>query len=1205
MKKIYSIFSLFLMILGINTAYAGVSLGNSVTDPSTLTNGSKIIIRSNGFVNEANATYKFFSALADSIVYSVTTIDPVDPYVTYSLETAEGKTVSNEQAYYLKNEYNGKYVTYRYEAGEDGSVTDDGSGSWVAEMYLTFTADKAKATPVIIKTQAEGGKLMGYTGDAPTAEGCMMIIAEFPEHNNDLIAFNYVYDRPLIASYNDYATWWQIYEANIVEDYIADLSSLFTKVEQLKFIGGTDPGCYDQAMVDAFEKARTNAQDLLNSTDGSLTPENAKTAYKTLEDAYLALVVGTAVPVTEGYYRIKSAYSAFTAQQGAEAIKTIYTDNTDIMKWKNLDNEDATMVWQFIDRHDGTWLLYNVGTGTYVNAAKSTGQSSNYTMTSDSTGCAVKITGLGQSAFNLISNLSGQYAFHTGGHSSGAGVSGNIVAWNGGLETGSAWYINKVDDEQIPGFEAIGEQNKLNRSLESLYNTAKAKYDIGSSFTITTEPEKWLVTSADYEADKKVAMSNADHNEWHPSAPDGGGIPALLDNDEATFWGSCWSDPQPDTTQYLQFKLNKKVNAFAVYFTKRKNQPNQATQLTFYVSNDTTKADGWVKAGTITGLPGSTDNSGNGLTYQSNGIELDAAYQYVRMTWKSANGFTHFTGFHFQEAVLSQDCQNVTMGEVAQNLKAELKNAETLLAAGKATQEAIDALQAAYDAYVAELADPTALKAKLDSISNVCKLAATIEGVDGTGANGEFKEGNPGVYPVAAKAALQATIDEVQSYIDANDAAGTYTKKDITANLDKLVKALDTFKATAPKFTLADASNEGIWYYISYSQHYFNCTGKTPDTSGEGDAQQIRKGKLYVNADVTSDLLNNAKVNVTGNKTLEELGVNDDMAKWRFVNLGDTAYAIQNKATGLYLGEKTGGNAGLSMTPAAYRLSDIGYATFLIEGYRLNGAAINPLHIQTSGQLLVYWDNRDLGGGSCFDIEPTTDNTAAAILNFRAEEMIKGRLYTKCYPLPIELVADNIDPAAYPYQIATIDVAKKEMTLAVYEDVIEAGQPFFYIGGGATLGVSQEPTAADTTQMLIQFPKNETKTIAQTPSSYNGLIGNYYSGTKVAKGFGVVKDTKGVQSIDATTEDQQIGWNSAYIDASKIENAETPGTIVVPLTGNLETAIKDAIIDAQTGNVNVYSVDGILIKKNVKVSEATEGLAKGIYIVGNKKVAVK
>ena len=1186
MKKISFIFSLFLMILGINTAYAGVSLGSSVTDPSTLTNGSKIIIHSNSFANEEAQTYKFFSSLADSLVFSVTTVDPVDPYVTFSLETAEGKTVNKEQAYYLKNEYNGKYLTYRYVAGEDGSVSEDGEGGWVAEMYLTFTADKEKATPIIIKTQAEGGKIMGYVGDAPEQENCMMIIAEFPEHNNDLIALNHVYDRPIIASYNDWAAWWQIYEANINNDYVADLNSLFTKVQSLNYIGGTDPGCYDPQLVEEFNTNRSLAEEVLNQ---GLT-DKAEETYKALEKSYLALVVGKSVPVTEGYYRL------FNVKQ-LEGTAAAFATQDSFIKWGENNDEDATMVWKFIDRHNGTWLLYNVGTGQYIGGTNGNHWSGSplYAMSNDSTEKAITFTELGQSQFNIA--LKGYNPLHA----AGSGSSESVVTYPGEINTASAWYIKSVPADQVGKFEEIGKQNMLNRELEAIYKEASKKYAIGSSFTIEKDTNKWLVRLGDYQKDPMVVFSNADHNSWNASK-DGIGYPGLLDNDSISFWHSSYG-AKPDTTQFLQFKLSKPVSAFAVYITRRVAD-NQATEIYFEVTNDTVN-EPWKKVcTTISGQPSSTQNREN-LSYQSNGIELDAPYQYVRVTWKSANGFTHFSGFHFQEAELSQDCQNATMGEIAQNLKAELKNAGALIQTGKATQEAIDALQAAYDAYVAELADPTALKAKLDSISNICKLSATIEGVDGTGTDGEFKEGYPGVYPVEAKAALQATIDEVQSYIKVNDAAGTYTKKDITANLDKLVKALDTFKATAPKFTLADASNEGLWYYISYSAHYFNCTGNTPDASGEGDAQQIRKGKLYVNADVTSDLLNNAEVNVTGNKTLEELGVNDDMAKWRFVNLGDTAYAIQNKATGLYLGEKTGGNAGLSMTPAAYRLSDIGYATFLIEGYRLNGAAINPLHIQTSGQKLVYWDNRDLGGGSCFDIEPTTDNTAAAILNFRAEEMIKGRLYTKCYPLPIELVADNIDPAAYPYQIATIDVAKKEMTLAVYEDVIEAGQPFFYIGGGATLGVSQEPTAADTTQMLIQFPKNGTKTIAQTPSSYNGLMGNYYSGTKVAKGFGVVKETKGVQSIDATTEDQQIGWNSAYIDASKIENAETPGTIVVPLTGDLETAIKDAIIDAQTGKVNVYSVDGILIKKNVKVSEATEGLAKGIYIVGNKKVAVK
>jgi hypothetical protein len=39
--------------------------------------------------------------------------------------------------------------------------------------------------------------------------------------------------------------------------------------------------------------------------------------------------------------------------------------------------------------------------------------------------------------------------------------------------------------------------------------------------------------------------------------------------------------------------------------------------------------------------------------------------------------------------------------------------------------------------------------------------------------------------------------------------------------------------------------------------------------------------------------------------------------------------------------------------------------------------------------------------------------------------------------------------------------------------------------------------------------------------------------------------------------------------------------------------------------VNVYNVDGVLIKRHVKADTATEGLEKGIYIVGGKKVLVK
>ena len=46
-------------------------------------------------------------------------------------------------------------------------------------------------------------------------------------------------------------------------------------------------------------------------------------------------------------------------------------------------------------------------------------------------------------------------------------------------------------------------------------------------------------------------------------------------------------------------------------------------------------------------------------------------------------------------------------------------------------------------------------------------------------------------------------------------------------------------------------------------------------------------------------------------------------------------------------------------------------------------------------------------------------------------------------------------------------------------------------------------------------------------------------------------------------------------------------------------------MSTQSTIVDVYTIDGVLIKRNVKAAEATRNLAKGIYIVGKKKVLVK
>lgn len=68
-----------------------------------------------------------------------------------------------------------------------------------------------------------------------------------------------------------------------------------------------------------------------------------------------------------------------------------------------------------------------------------------------------------------------------------------------------------------------------------------------------------------------------------------------------------------------------------------------------------------------------------------------------------------------------------------------------------------------------------------------------------------------------------------------------------------------------------------------------------------------------------------------------------------------------------------------------------------------------------------------------------------------------------------------------------------------------------------------------------------------------------------------------------------------------------PASLVVK-DGNLvlddSTGIEDIFAGKENGPVDVYNLQGVLLKSNVDPANATEGLAKGVYIIGGKKVAV-
>lgn len=139
--------------------------------------------------------------------------------------------------------------------------------------------------------------------------------------------------------------------------------------------------------------------------------------------------------------------------------------------------------------------------------------------------------------------------------------------------------------------------------------------------------------------------------------------------------------------------------------------------------------------------------------------------------------------------------------------------------------------------------------------------------------------------------------------------------------------------------------------------------------------------------------------------------------------------------------------------------------------------------------------------------------------------------------------------------------------------------------------------------VVVDFSPEINSTVSRETTPVNGLTGTF-SRIEFAEPVIVFsKDSAIVRKTGSTLSPQQ-----AYLDMSKIvnDNSVTPD-IVVPVSGFMENTvgIKNASVSKDKALVNVYTSDGVLIRKDVKRTDALKGLTKGVYIVGGEKKAVK
>lgn len=226
------------------------------------------------------------------------------------------------------------------------------------------------------------------------------------------------------TSTDNEGTSWKFVEVTKPTDlYFAknELKTFITNVESSNLVDDSKLGHFPNS-------AMNTAKNVLNN-EGA-TAEQLTEALNTLKSAQI-------LPISGKYYVITSSYGNYEKLQGV--TKSIYATDSDL-KWKTTDLTDNTMYWRISKNADGNWTFQNYGNNKYIGS--SAGQDKPFKMAN------AAVAGSFVWYHNDCNIKIGGQCFHTGGHNEGKGVEGNVVPWDGGTGTASAWTLREVEDPE-------------------------------------------------------------------------------------------------------------------------------------------------------------------------------------------------------------------------------------------------------------------------------------------------------------------------------------------------------------------------------------------------------------------------------------------------------------------------------------------------------------------------------------------------------------------------------------------------------------------------------------------------------------------------------------------------------------------------------------------------------------------------------------
>lgn len=1112
----------------------------------------------------------------------------------YRFEKVDG-TADGYNLYVLKRVATGEYFA-DYTIGDEEDTSDSPFDGHMTKL----TTDKAQAMKFTVVAGVENSDDPRAASAGGNQDYSRVGFVLATDHRADNAGANVQYlghySEPFYSLYNDTNYWliFSVFQPTGKEKLLAYTTAYYgtdNADPALNYPAGTTAGYFKAGLVDAAHAAWQEAYDILQ-VEGSyaLSDEETNVLCDKIENTMTALTAADArFPLTAGRYLIndnrdtKLYLNATTVSNKDAWACSAYTVP------EELDNSAANYLWDVEIAGQDSIYLKHLLTGLYVQSTMA--DDHHYALGKEPVALKLSAPTAGNRATFWITPKGNERAC--------TNVAGWMLSWTDVNDAGNHFTFTAVDvdDAKVAQWAAEAKQKALNTQLTEAYDAANVLFNSGYAYGNDFSTAGALVTKGWYSNAKEASE---------------GTYEALLDNNSTTYFHSNWREaftPSLEKNHYLAAALDKPVTGeIGIKVGKRMTGNDFPLQFAVYgaAALDTATVDGVFQDNTEWKHLGNADiyysdslgtiAKGVGLATINiegsyNCLKLAAIKTTFNMSAPNPNrGYFAISELNVWEAAditktLTPEYAELkqTSPEVYANLEAQLAAALKEIEAEKATKAQLEALNAAVEDFNNNLPNPS----RVTDAYNAAKAfldAANTNNMIGTELAQYSQESADALQTTLAKYETFDKIDLVSINAAVNDINAAFNAFKGSVRLPEAGKFY-TIKSASTK-VVAEADKQAQGYQGAIYNAIVYSTGNNKSNSLSDANSAVRFTFANHSSEVTAD--GETSLDAMMSSLSDSISLKDDASYvWKAETAQDGKMVLRNLATGMYL---TGVNGklyqsteptpilGEGVKPNVFRFNLGEDAKGVTQYMNTKGATGTVVPWKDPADENSYWQFNELA-----DDDYTTEC-------FAIKGVSEGQFYACTFP-----VAITPDGNAVPYTVLGVNEAKDKLILAEVEDEVPAGTPVILLAD--VLTNNGEGTVGNLTVGCEDLASAE---FVFEPKVGDGLCGVLCEPVEIAETCGHLANGKIV------TGAYTVPCNGAYLANAAITAEKGKESIdLAKGVGDTLTGIDDAKVVVLPSVVNVYGINGQLIKKSVKAANATKNLPAGVYVIGGQKVLVK